>query len=482
MIKINQLNKLSKGTLFYSIRQIIVTIIQFGTSLLILKWLDPVSYGNYTIITLVIGASQILAEGGFSVYLIQRKEEINNKDLSEIVSFQFLVYLTIQIAFILALFFFRSHANIFQLFVYLNATLIVIPIAILRSSYYVWLEKKLDFDKIAKVEVLEVFLFSISSIFFAFLKFGVWTFILSSIIKTLVGYLYIRTQTSWKYNLIIPKLTKQIRHAITFGISYHTPTIVNYIRISANPIIIGPLLGMAAVGIADRAIFFAGIPLFFIGTIQQKILFPYFSSIQDSKSKVKDNFESIYYASSICDKIFYIPLIILGPNFIILYYKGWENSIPLFYIAVIGNLVFGSLSFSTFPVLNGIGKSKVIAILSFFSVTISWLFLSHLVEQFGLTGYALLGLIIWIVGFFPSIYLLRKYIPNVTITKQMFLPILAFIFSFGIFKLALESFCINMYFTFFASILTMLIYIIVVLLLDFKSISNLFKRLTRAEI
>ncbi len=261
-------------------------------------------------------------------------------------------------------------------------------------------------------------------------------------VKAIAGYLLIKNYNNWHFEFIISRNLSKLKKAISFGISYHTPTIINYIRISANPIIIGPILGLAAVGIADRAIFFAGLPLYFIGAVQQKIFFPYFSSIQDSKEKIKVNFEYLYYLSSIVDKLFYLPLIILAPVFISKYFENWVETIPLFYIAIVGNVIFGSLSFSSFPVLNGIGKTKIIAISSIISVLISWILLSPLINFFGLNGYAILGFVIWIVGFLPGYTLLIKNIPNLSLFRPFYIPLISFSISL------ITVFVIDYYFDF----------------------------------
>jgi O-antigen/teichoic acid export membrane protein len=127
-------SKILKGTFFYSLRQIVVTVLQFLTNILILKWLNPNEFGNYSIISLVIGLTQIIAEGGLGVYLVQRQKEITSKDLSEIVSFQLVVYFIIHFFVFITYLFFDNH-----LLLYVFIILFVIPLTIFRSSNYIYL-------------------------------------------------------------------------------------------------------------------------------------------------------------------------------------------------------------------------------------------------------------------------------------------------------------------------------------------------------
>jgi O-antigen/teichoic acid export membrane protein len=465
--------KIISGTIFYAIRQVLVTLIQLISSILILKWLDPVSFGNYSIIALVLGLSQLIADGGFGVFLIQQQREIIKEDLSEIVSFQFLIYIIIHIA-ILCLY---SLGYYSEILLYLLFTLFIIPITILRASNYVWLEKKLEFDKIAIVEVLETVIYSVFTLILAYKGLGVWSFVIAALLKSIFGYILIKRYKLWDYDFKFPKYNNKIKKAIQFGLSFHTPTLINYLRVAANPIIIGPILGMAAVGIADRAIFFAGLPLYFIGAIQQKVLFPYFSSIQSSNEKIKSNFEFIYYFSSILDKIFYIPLIILTPLIINQFYPVWKDAIPLFYIAIIGNILFGSLSFSTFPVLNGLGKTKIIAISSVISVLVTWLLIYPLIHYFGILGYSILGLLIWIIGLIPGLFLIKRHIYNVTLLKQFLNPLIAFTISmlFTYFLIRITTISIPLYM--FLSLLGIASYLLILYFIDKKVIKDLYNKL-----
>jgi O-antigen/teichoic acid export membrane protein len=465
---------LIKGTFFYAIRQVLVTIIQLISSILVLKWIDPTSYGNYSIIALVLGLSQLIADGGFGVYLIQQQREIIKEDLSEIVSFQFLIYLIIHIILLFVYFYLDYSGFSSKIFLYILLTFFVIPLTILRASNYVWLEKKLEFDKIAIVEILETLIYSIFTLILVYKGCGVWSFVIAALLKAILGYLLIRRYKTWEYNFIYPKFNDKIKKAIQFGISYHTPTLINYLRVAANPIIIGPILGMAAVGIADRAIFFAGLPLYFIGAVQQKVLFPYFSTIQTSNEKVKSNFEFIYYFSSVLDKIFYIPLIILTPLIIKQFFPIWKDAIPLFYVAIVGCILFGSLSFSTFPVLNGLGKTKVVAITSVISVLVTWILIYPLIYYFGIIGYSILGLLIWIIGLVPGIYLIKKHIYNVKLFKQFSNPLFAFSLSMCVAFFVIKITAISLLFYILISIFCILFYLLILHFIDNKILKELY--------
>lgn len=469
--------KLIKGTFFYAIRQVLVTLIQLISSILVLRWLEPTSYGNYSIIALVLGLSQLIADGGFGVYLIQQQKEIVKEDLSEIVSFQFSMYLIIHLL-LLCVYYYLDYSGFnSKILLYLLITFFVIPVTILRASNYVWLEKKLEFDKIAIVEVLETVIYSIFTLILAYKGLGVWSFVIAALLKAVFGYILIRRYKTWEYIFIFPKFTAKIKKAIQFGISYHTPTLINYLRVAANPIIVGPILGMAAVGIADRAIFFAALPLYFIGAVQQKVLFPYFSTIQSSEVKIKSNFEFVYYFSSILDKIFYIPLIILTPIIINQFYPIWKDAIPLFYIAIIGNILFGSLSFSTFPLLNGLGKTKVIAVTSVISVIVTWVLIYPLINYFGIIGYSILGLFIWIIGLIPGLYLIKKHIYNVSLFKQFSNPLIAFSISMMVAFFAIKFTVISVPLYILISILCIIFYLMVLNFIDNKIVKDLYNKL-----
>jgi len=473
--------KAIRGTFSYFIRQVLVSGVGLLSNLFILRWLSPRDFGYFATINLVLGIAQIVAEGGLSVYLIQREREIDDNVLSEIASLQLLLYgvvHTIVLIILIALYFFNGKED---MLIYVFITMFCIPINIFRANSFAGLERHMIFDKIAIIEVTESLVFATISLIFAVMGMGVWSLILGAIIRSFVGYVISYSYCKWKFCFRRPRLTKDLKIGIRFGINYHIPALVTTLRLAINPIMVGGLLGMGAVGIADRAIYFAGLPLFFLSAIQQRVLFPYFSRIQADSNMVRSNFEKSYYLSAIIDKIFYIPMVLFGSGLINLFFPKWSQTIPLIYVAMIGNIIFGALAFSSYPVLNGMGKSSAIAVMSVFSMVISWIFTWPLIKTFGLVGYAYIGLLLWFAGAVPGNIILNKVLNGFSLWRPLMVPLVSA--SCGcvpiwIYTKSLTAITLPLVFLF--SLLAILLYFIFLVLIDGRYILRMISQLRGA--
>lgn len=470
--------KIVRGSVYYSLRILFVAALVFSTNIFILSWISPSEIGYFATVNLVFGLIGIFSEGGLSVYLIQRKKDISDKDLCEVGALQLLVYFLIHVLVFCVLLSGIINESNHKLLTYIFIILFCIPAGIIRSNSFVKLERELLFGKIAVIEIIESLFFASCSLIFAYIGLGVWSLILGMLIKVCVGSVIAYNYSGWKFRLIFPNDINQLKVGLKFGINYHIPTFVTALRSSVNPILIGGVLGIAAVGIIDRAIYIAGLPLFILGTVQQRVLFPYFAKIQNQNDLLCAHFEKSFYISAIIDKIFYIPLVLFCGNLINLLLPKWSELVPVIYIAVIGNIIFGAISFSMIPVLNGIGRANIFARFSILTMLVTWLISWPFVKYLGVNGYAIVTLIVWIIGIIPGVYIIKKYLPYASIRNAMFFPLFSFCLSILIAWFCISDFVgIDLSEMILFSILTILLYFIILAFLDGHNIRKIFSKL-----
>ncbi|MGC9984062.1 MAG: oligosaccharide flippase family protein [Polyangia bacterium] len=422
----NLATKAVRGAFTYLLRQVLVAAVTFLSNIVILRWLLPADFGFLATVGMIQGVVQIISDGGLSIYFIQRHDEIDPKILSQITTLQLSLYAAAHsLATLVLLICYFSHFHTVLIWL-IWAALFSIPLNVFRANSFIILERSLAFGKIATIEILESLTYAIVSIVLAMTGMGAWSLILASFVKGFLGWRVAARYNKWRFEVCWPKFDDELKRGLRFGINYHVPALITAIRIAVNPILIGGLLGMSAVGIADRAIYIAGLPLFFLGAIQSRVLFPYFARIQTDIARVRSNFEKSYYVSAVIDKVFYIPLVLFAPQLLGILAPKWMACVPLVYIAMIGNITFGALSFSSFPVLNGLGRSDVNAKLSALAMVLSWISAWPFIAVFGLAGYAYVGLLLWVVGSIPGVVLLRRFVPGSSLWRPFFLPLFSF--------------------------------------------------------
>lgn len=473
-----------RGVAAYSIRQIIVTGLNMITGILLTRLLHPQDFGYIAIVGLASVLVSIMTESGLSVYLIQRQEDATNDDLSATASLQLVIYSLIHATALFVFLFLRFlKVNTFTIRLLL-VSLSALPFSIFRGSSLVILQRRLSFRKIAIIEIMESFSFTLVALSLAALGLGPWCVVAALLARALVGCQISRLYARWRFTFSIPEFTQQLRTGIRFGVNYHLPSLIQLARLAVNPIAIGSLLSIKDVGIADRAVYLAGLPLSILAPVQKRILFPYVAKMQSRPEVVRSILEKSVYACAMMDKLFYLPLVLFGSTLVGMFFPSkWLAVVPLMNICMIGNLLFGAFSPSAVSILNGLGKPETLVRLSLFNTVLSWILVWPLIRLFGLVGYAYISLLLWS----GTVYLyiaLRKYTPRFLILRPLFIPAIAFGMSYGVtrlvlFKLKVEVETLSTISLF--SVLSICACLLVLVLLDRKAFVGLLSRFRRSS-
>ncbi len=467
MLKVDQLPSIFlQGSLFYSIRQIVITVVNLATTILLTRLLLPSDFGYISLVTIVMSVISILSDGGLGVYLIQKNEEVTDADISEITKFQLLVWISFFLVLsVIWLFPISDKISKIGIF-YLLISSISIPFSIFKAASIIKLERGLVFNRIALIESLEQITYSLIAISLGYFGFGVWSIVFAIISKAFFSFLISYVLSPIKFNFFSPLRIKELKKVILIGVSYQIPSIFETLRSLLNPILIGLTLGMNYSGFTDRGILIASIPTTFLGTIWQKILFPLVARIQGEKKMLSSIYENSVYFHSILDKAIYLPFFLHGKE-IISYFIGdkWLPIYPFILIFACGNILFSSYTTTTIAFFKGLGYADIMAKWSLFQFPLAIIFISVFTFFYGFYGFALGSQVLW-VGIFYFNVCLNKTL-KVSFLRSIIVPLISFSVSYLVFNFILNSDKFNLLFLIFFEVL---FYLVIIVLLDFAKI------------
>lgn len=455
----------------YLLRHIFVTALNLVSNLVLLRLLPLDDFGAIAILNILIALVTLFSDGGLCAYLVQRDRDIEADEINRFVVIQGIVYFAIHILVGLALcvgLLVHTDINILK---YCAVVLFVVPLLICRGGCFVVLERDMRITQIAVLESVESLVYSVFCIGFAYSGFGVWSVVFALFIKAVVGFFLSIRRVSIRYKWIRPEFTDEVFAGIKYGIYFHLPTLLSQARGIANPLIVGGLIGIWAVGVCDRSAFIAGLPLFFVGAVQSKVLFPYFSKLRRGGERSEGIFYRSLYLSSVLDKILFLPLFLIGPAGILLVIGDkWASAIPVIYLMAIGNAVFGAYSASISVYLYGLGRAHVVGRLSAICTLITWLAIYPALHYFGVLGYAVISLLNWLPGLL-FYFSFKSDLSVLSILRGALLPLVAFVVTWLLFYLVDGFFVLNHVsfpWLILISLLGICVYCFVLMLLDYK--------------
>ncbi len=415
----------------YGVRQFAVIALTFGYNIALTHYLLPAEFGRVAVILIVMNVAVLLADGGFGVYLIQRHAEISSHDLSRVTTIQLTASSILSIVCFIASgaasFFSPGH----QIGWMVSFASLSLPLLVIRGMALLILERTVRIDKVVKVEVFEECVYAAVAIGLAANGFGAWSVVIAQISKALVGCLAAMAIGAFRFRLVPLVWDDDLKKGFRFGFHYQAAQLINMARVSIIPLYIVPVLGFQAGGFVERSWYFCAAPLSIILAVQKKTMFPYISRIQFDLPKIRTFTQDSIYLSAVIDKFMFLPLLIFAREVILIIFGSpWLPMLPLIYWLLAGNIIFGSLSGTLYPVANGIGRSDYISVLNFAGFILSWILIVPLTQFYGIAGVGIAGLIMW-GGIHWFKVKMRVSIGEFVYYGQIAKPLLSFLLAWG---------------------------------------------------
>ncbi len=355
--------------------------------------LSPAVFGLYITVLSIISFLNYFSDIGLAGALIQKKD-LNDNDLATTFTVQQVLTLLLIILGFLGTATIRSFYKLPIEGVYLYwALLVSFFISSFKTIPSVFLERKIHFQKIVFVQVVENTLFYVTVCVLAILGYGVTSFTFAVLLRSIVGLILIYSISFWSPRLGFS--VKALRELLHFGIPFQASSFLALFKDDLIILYLGRVLGFEALGYIGWAKKWADAPVRIIMDNINKVIFPLIARFQDDLQKVENLFQKIlYYQTAILSPVYLGMILLMGifvdivPN-----YQKWQQALPLFYIFALSSLIV-SLFAPFINLFNALGKVKVsFSLMAFFTI-IMWGLTPLFTHYFGIYGFPLVHLIV----------------------------------------------------------------------------------------
>ncbi len=378
-----------KGLFALMSRTFLIQVLGIIASFVLTIFLSPSNFGVFFIVSSIVVFFNYFSDIGLAASLIQKKEEPTIQELRTVFTIQQILVLIIIIPCFIFSSKITSFFNLSQdgyflfiafLFGFLLSSLKTIPTIIL--------ERKLDFHKLVLPEIAENLVYNLALIVFAVSGFGVNSFTIAVVLRSIVGLLSMYYIQPWSVGLYFDR--EIFKKLMTFGLPFQINSLLALFKDNFINVYIGRLLPLAQVGYIGFAQKWAFLPLRLVLDNIIRIIFPSFSRLQHDKEALKVVIEKSLFMLALLmfpvavDFIFYSSFLI---NFIPRYEKWQPAVISLVFFSL--NTVFGSLTTPLTNYLNAVGKVKITLYLMVFWTVITWVLTPVFIMLFGFNGVAI---------------------------------------------------------------------------------------------
>ena len=303
---------------------------QLLTTVILARLLAPSDFGLLGMAMVVIAFIEIFKDLGTTAALIQKKE------LSEaLLSSIFWVNVGFGILAMVVLFFgaplgglFYREPGVVAILRVLSLSFFISSLSILQQAL---LQRSLDFQALAKVEISAVVCGAVVGIGLAWYGAGVWSLVFQSLTTVSVTTIFLWLSSSWRPQWIFH--WQEVKSVSSFSSNLVGFNIFNYFSRNADYLLIGRYLGAQNLGYYTLAYRILLFPLQNISAVIGRVMFPVYSSIQDDNRR----FSSIYLKIAVTIALITFPMMfgvlaLAKPFILVVFGAKWQPTILLIMI------------------------------------------------------------------------------------------------------------------------------------------------------
>jgi len=387
-------NKAVTGVSALVLRNLLLQPISFFGFFLLSIFLQRWELGLFWAVSEIIAFLGYFSDIGLAAAVIQKKEEVSKEEIKAVFTIQqLLVGVLIITALVLTpylqlKFNFDDRGKVLfysLLFGFFAASLKTIP--------SVLLERKLKFEILATVDLVEQIIFTGMAVFFAWQGFGIRSWIWAIVVRSVVGVILIYYFSPWPVGLNFQ--FKKIKHLIKFGAPFQINSFLAVLKDRLVNIFLWGVVGSDGIGILGWAQKWAQMPLRFFLDSAVRVSFPAYSRLQEDKKRLSAAVERSCFLVNFSIFPMLAGMAAVMPKIVEIFpkYNKWSVALIPFWLYLV-NFAFGAATTPMVNCLNAVGKIKKSLKLMVMWTVLTWFLVLPFSKKFGTNGAALALMIV----------------------------------------------------------------------------------------
>lgn len=297
-------SKVAKGSFWILLEKLSGQAVQFVVGMILARLLTPNDYGTVALYAIFFAVVNVLVDGGFGDALIQKKNA-DDLDFNSV----FYLNLTLSVLAYVALFF--SAPLIAQFYKLPELTSIVRVSAL--SFFFVAvnaiqnaeLTKKMLFHLSFRVSLITTSTSAICGVSLAFMGYGVWALVWSTLISGFVGVIARWFIIAWRPRLIFS--FQRIKPLFSYGWKMAASNLLNTFFSNLNGLLIGRLYSRMDLAYVNKGRALPRLVMNEIDATIGRVSLPALVLLQDDKLKLRDAMRRMMR----CSTFLVLPLMVL---------------------------------------------------------------------------------------------------------------------------------------------------------------------------
>lgn len=352
----NLAQQTSSGVVWSTIQRFTVMGVTFISNVVLARILSPDDFGCVAMLMIFIGISSTFIDGGFGAALIQKKEPTQT-DYSTI--FYWNLFLSVVLYFVL--FVCAPVVARFYRIDLLTSVLRVQGVILILNAFSIvqqnQLQKRLEFKKLAIVNIVASVLSLIIAILSALAGWGVWSLVAQQISLSAFTAVFVYLATRWNPLRVFSK--KSFKELFKFGGFMLLSNLFSTVANEIQGLLVGRSFSSATLGLYNQSFRLETSAATTVSSVINQVTYPVLASLQDDRNKLKSALKRfVQMPAFICCPIMAFFIVTAKPIIIFIYSEKWVDSVSYLQILCLAGLAV-CLQGSANQAITAIGKSDV---------------------------------------------------------------------------------------------------------------------------
>ena len=278
-------SKVAKGAVWTLLEKSSTQVVQFVVSMILARLLTPSDYGTVALTGIFFAVAGVLVDGGFGEALIQKRDADN-------LDFNSVFYLNIGLAVLVyGIMFFAApwiarFYNTPELTAIVRISAICLIFNAVNAIQNAELTKKMLFHLSFRVTIITCFASATCGITLAFLGFGVWALVWSSLCGGAIGVIARWFIIAWRPRLMFS--WSRLKPLFSFGWKMAVSVLLDQVFVNLNGLLIGKFYTKADLAYVNRGQSLPSLAMNQINDSLGRVSFPALVLLQDDKEKLRE--------------------------------------------------------------------------------------------------------------------------------------------------------------------------------------------------
>jgi O-antigen/teichoic acid export membrane protein len=273
---------LARAVAWNALARWISQILSWFATIVVARLLTPNDYGIMGMAGIYLSLAALMSQAGLSDAVISLRT-LTRRQIAELNSIALLIgigfaLLSCAVAFPLARFF--STPDLSSVLTVSSVIFVILALQVIPRAL---LQKELRFKLLASIETVRSFAGALTTVIFAFLKFGYWSLVIGNIVSCVT--LTVLTYFAKRHEFARPTLDDM--EALRFTRNVWLSSFAWYVSENADFAVAGRILGSAPLGYYTVAWTISSAPIEKVGNLVTTVIPAYFSAVQTDQAELR---------------------------------------------------------------------------------------------------------------------------------------------------------------------------------------------------